>query len=382
MFDIGLFVNLLLHSFSFKKNSLRFPTFRRVICVLTVLPFFLILIIINRMFMLLDWIIFPRFWKTNIEKSCFIIGVPRSATTYLLNILAKDKEQFTCFKLWEILFAPSIIQKYILLGFINVDRLIGRPLYHVSKMMDKLLLGKIARLHETGFAKPEEDEMLLMYVFGTLYLAFFFPEVKALDSHLFFDEEVADRKRKNYIIFYRRCVQRHAYVFNRSGKKFFLSKSPCFICKTATIGKVFPKARMLYMLRSPLKTIPSAISLNLNVYSIFSGRRTENPLAVQTSEAVMRWYRMAEDSLMKHWQERNMFVPFRRITKHPANTIKSIYQYLNIVPSVTMEELLDAEEINSAKYKSSHKYVPSPFPDEVINSRLSFIFDGSYYLDI
>src|SRR5215203_4788638 len=111
MFDFQLASNLTTRVFSLKKGSLRFPTPRRIFSAVFILPFFLVLIIVNRTFMALDWIIFPGFRNKQLGNTCFIIGVPRSATTYLLNILAKDTKHFTSFKLWEILFAPSIIQK-------------------------------------------------------------------------------------------------------------------------------------------------------------------------------------------------------------------------------------------------------------------------------
>ena len=125
-----------------------------------------------------------------ITNAVFITGVPRSATTYLYNSLAKDKRNFTYFKLWEILFAPSIIQKHIVSWILKVDRLIGRPLYRTSLLYDRIFLARIARLHETGLSKPEEDEMLLLYTFTSVYLAYFFPDLPALDPYMFFDEDI------------------------------------------------------------------------------------------------------------------------------------------------------------------------------------------------
>src|SRR6185295_17602712 len=122
MFDFWLCIRLAVQTFSPKKKSLRFPTFRRIICAVFILPFFLILITWNRIFMFLDWIFFPGFRKMKLKKSAFIVGLPRSATTHTLTLLSSDKDHFTCFKLWEIIFAPSIIQKYFWLGIIKADK--------------------------------------------------------------------------------------------------------------------------------------------------------------------------------------------------------------------------------------------------------------------
>jgi omega-hydroxy-beta-dihydromenaquinone-9 sulfotransferase len=383
MFDVFLAVHLTAHTFSMKKGSLRFPTARRVFSALFILPFFFVLILINKIFMLLDWVLFPGFMKMKLRKSSFIIGVPRSATTYLFNILAKDGEHFTCFKFWELLFAPSVIQKYILSGILRLDRWVGRPLYRLSLLMDRIFLRKIALLHETSLSRPEEDEMLFVYAFASMYLAFFFPDVPALNPHLFFDEDLSPVKRRKLMLFYKRCVQRHVYVFDRKEEKRFLSKNPSFISKTVTLAETFPEATLVYMLRSPYQTIPSTISLNLNVYSIFSGQKNENPLSDKTTEAIIRWYTMADDSIAKHWGHRNIVIPFKRITRHPEKTIKTIYEFLELMPGEAMNLVLQAEQENSNNYKSGHLYNSEPGRfEEEISLRLDFIFNGKYSNEI
>ena len=379
MFDVLLAINLTAHTFSLKKGSLRFPTVRRIFSVLFILPFFVVLIIVNRFCMLLDRIFFPGFRKIKLEKTGFITGVARSATTYLFDILGKDNQHFTSFKLWEILLAPSIIQKYILLAIIKVDRLAGKPLYRFSLFIDRILLGKIASLHAISFSKPEEDETLLIFAFASIYLSYFFPDVRALDPYLFFDEDLSPKKRKRIMLFYKRCVQRHVYVFDRKEEKYFLSKNPAFVSKTVTIAETFPGAMLIYMLRSPLKTIPSTISLNANVYAVFSGKKRENPLSVKTTEAIIRWYKMADDSIKKHWQNRNITVPFKKITGQPEGIIKEIYEFLKVIPGPAINQLLKTEQENSRNYKSEHKYNNKPgIPEEDVSLSLAFIINGKY----
>jgi hypothetical protein len=100
MFDFVLALKLTAQTFSLKKDSLRYPGGKRILSAFFILPSFFVLIIINRIFMLADWLLFPGFRKMKLKKAGFIIGVPRSATTYLFNILAQDTKHFTCFKLW------------------------------------------------------------------------------------------------------------------------------------------------------------------------------------------------------------------------------------------------------------------------------------------
>src|SRR5690606_37529268 len=99
--------------FSFNPKNMRFFNFKRVFAILIFLPLFLINLIGNRIFMMLDYLFFFKFTRLKIDKSVFIVAVPRSATTYLFHKLANQRDKTTAMKLWEIAYAPSIIQKYI-----------------------------------------------------------------------------------------------------------------------------------------------------------------------------------------------------------------------------------------------------------------------------
>ena len=181
------------------------------------------------------------------------------------------------------------------------------------------------------------------------------------------------------MLFYKRCVQRHCFVFNRNGQKYFLSKNPCFISKIASVGETFPQASLVYMLRSPFKTIPSTLSLNSNVYSLFSGIKYEIPLSEKTTRAIIRWYQMAERSIEKYWKHRFITVPFRKITSQPEQTVKGVYGFLRLSPTPKMNLLLQNEEENSRNYKSLHKYNATPgLMQEEISSGLQFIIHGKY----
>lgn len=372
-----MFFRLLMRTFSLRRNSLRFPVPRRLVAGILVLPVFLIQILLNRAFMFLDWIFFPHFTRVKIERPTFIIGVPRSATTYLLETMASDNRHFTCFKLWEILFAPSILQKYFWKGIIYVDRLIGRPLYRFSKVYDRVVLGTITKIHRTGMTHAEEDEMLLLYCFSSMYLTFFFPDVKATDELIFFDTTFPEKKRKRVMKFYRRCVQRHLFVFGKNGQKRFLSKNPCFISKIQSVANEFSDAQLLYMLRSPDRTIPSTISMNSNIYALLANGKQAHTMHDRTRDAVIRWYKHADLSLRSHWEGRHLVVHFRSITKEPEKTLTDIYAFLDLRPDAEMIQLMQKEQEKVATYSTEHKYnVKVGVDEELIRKELSELHVG------
>lgn len=372
MFDFRMLTHLGARAFSLNRNSLRYPTPRRVINVLITLPLFLMLIVINRFFMMVDHLLFPGFNNMTLNRCVFITGVPRSATTYAYHLLAGDTVNFTCFRMWELLFAPSITQKYLLAGVLAIDRRIGRPLYRLSLMWDRAFLTPIARLHDTGLSKPEEDEILLLHAFASVYLIFFFPGVPAIEPYLFFDDAVPVAKRNKIMLYYKRCVQRHVYFHDRDENKYFLSKNPSFVSKTSSLAKTFQNARLIYMLRSPEKTIPSTINLNRNIYAIFSGTGESEVLSSHTRDIVVQWYKMADRSIRDHWKDTSITIPFQKITRAPEDTLSALYTFLqlNLEAGIQRTKQADGKQISQQTY--------ARYNDAEMIRQLDFIFQGPF----
>jgi hypothetical protein len=69
--------------------------------------------------------LFPAFRRQQIRQPVFVLGVPRSGTTFLHRALAADAA-FTTTRTWELLFAPSLCQRYLIRGLIAVDSSWGR----------------------------------------------------------------------------------------------------------------------------------------------------------------------------------------------------------------------------------------------------------------
>ena len=62
-------------------------------------------------FVFIERIFFSWAMKPQNKLMVYIIGAPRSGTTRLHKLLAADKNQFTTMKMWELFFAPALIQK-------------------------------------------------------------------------------------------------------------------------------------------------------------------------------------------------------------------------------------------------------------------------------
>ena len=259
-------VSLLTQLFSFKRGSMRAIRLHRLVQVLWLLPLFLLLFIINNIALKIDWILFPRFKKQIIKNPIFIASLPRTGTTNLLHSLTTINSPFTAMSLWEIILAPSIIQKKIYRFFWFCSPFF---LKKVVKNFDKIIFRKLNNLHRISFFKKEEDEMIMMWGLASAYMSFFYPESYVMRDLFRFDMGDITEKRKHRIIkIYYRMVQRHLYALGEDTNKRFLSKNPSMSARIETISTFFPDAQIIVIERDPCNVFPSTEALQKLLFNI------------------------------------------------------------------------------------------------------------------
>ena len=308
---------------------------RRLIAVLIMGPFILLNLLVCRFFMALDYVLFFGFWRQVVTKPVFIIASPRTATTYLFHKIA-EQPKMTAIKLWEIAYAPSITQKYIIIGFLRFDSLFGSPARRLMLHVTGKMLKRYDQVHVMGLNLPEEDESILLFRMSTVYLNFFYPDTGYFDDYFLFDDKIADAKRRRIMKFYYRCVQRHNYVFNRKDDKTFVSKNPAFMSKVKSLHAFFPNAVFLNINRTPAKTIPSTINLMNTVYGFFSSKKPSAALNEKTKRIVIAWYKMAHHYLNEYFPGTTLQIDFRKLVKNEDETMNAIAKMVGLDPAVFM----------------------------------------------
>jgi hypothetical protein len=112
-------------------------------------------------------------------------------------MMAKDEEQFFCYKTWEIIF-PAIIQKKILSLIGRIDRSIGGIFGKLIQRIESRLFQDFNKMHRLGLFAPEEDDKLTIHIFSSLDLLWFFPFQELTHHFSRFDELVEPKDRKRY----------------------------------------------------------------------------------------------------------------------------------------------------------------------------------------
>lgn len=344
-------------AFCFDKQSLRYPSFRRIIFVLLGFPILLIHIGFCRCCLLLDELFFFRYKKMNTDNCLFIVGSPRSATTFLLELITKNKQQFTAFKLWELVFAPSIVQKYLCLGLAKIDRLLGQFFSKGWKRFEQNLFAKMKGVHDLALSKVEEDEFLFMYIFYSTYLIFIFPDLENQHDLAAIQTSQNQTRKQKSIRFYQQCVQRHLYVFNAKQARIFVSKNPCYVTKLPALLQTFPKAKYIYLRRQLEKSVPSTLSLNQHLYWFFCHHQAINLLRKQTIKMLLTWHQEQEATYQHNPVfAKSLLLPFPQLVKQPAKTMQQIYAWLTLSVSQDLLEEWAVVEEKSKEYRSGHRY--------------------------
>ena len=326
---------------------------QRLAVMLLFWPVFLGLMLINRLCLWLDTLLFPAFADLEIRQPLFVVGIPRSGTTFLHRLLAGDHQRFTTTALWELVFAPSILQRRLWLGFAALDRKLGAPCAAALLWLERKLLGGLDGVHSTGLRDPEEDYLALAPFLGCFLLILPCGDnslwhLARLDS----DARSIDKERLTRI--YRGLIQRHLYV--HGSHRTFLSKNPSFTPWLHSLAEEFPDARFIACIRTPHEAVPSQISSILIGARMFSGKPDLDWWRQGLTGMLTQYYQTLMDC-HQHWPAHSFrIVAMTDLAGSPMTTISSIYQTFTLPISDTYRDWLSGENEKAKQYRSGHHY--------------------------
>jgi len=326
--------------------------------VFVLLGFFPLLILIGCTHLagfLLDELFFRGYRTLAVRKPVFIVGVFRSGTTFLHRLLAQDTRRFTSMRLWEILFAPSVTQKRFWLAVGRLDRRLGRPLGKRIAAWEEKTFATLHTLHRLSLFEPEEDDPILLNIFSSFFQYFGFPFEDEPNPFVRFDTALDPGERARIMGFYKRCVQRHLYVFGP--EKQFLSKNPVFSPKVRSLRETFPDAKVICMVRSPLSVIPSTLSLFSLLYRFVNDPLEPHPMREATLAMIAHWYRYPLEQLDGWPRENHKVLAYNELVgDDPAAVVLSIYRRFGFAPGPGFRRILSLESGRARAYRSGHAY--------------------------
>lgn len=354
-FNFGLLFHLLFKAVSQSRNTHARITRKRAVILGALFPFLIFLGILHLIGFLLDGLLFPRYRDTEVRRPLFIVGVWRSGTTFLHRMLARDERNFTCMKLWEILLAPSVTQKKLCLLLGAVDQRLGSPIKRRILAWEERTFGTLHRLHKLSLFAAEEDDPILLNIFSSFFQYFGFPFEDERNRFVWFDTELSARDRARIMGFYRRCVQRHLYVFGKGRR--FLSKNPAFSPKVRSLDETFPDAQVVCTVRTPLEAVPSTFSLFSLLYAFGCSPLDPHPMREATLEMLAHWYRYPVQELETWPRDRHQILRYDTLVAGDVErTVLDLYRRFGLKAGTRYRRVLAEQARKARTYRSEHVY--------------------------
>lgn len=311
----------------------------------------------TRIGFLADDLVYPQYAGICVDAPVFIIGNPRSGTTFLHRLLAQDTDTFTTLRLWEILFAPSILQRQLVRRLSRLDRAIGSPLRHMVARLDRAAAEQ-NDVHNATLLSPEEDQYMLLHIWSTLAVWHFSGILEEAGPYTHFDRDVPKDEKQQIMAFYRRTIQKHLHADRLKGHpaRHYLAKNPSASAKVDTLLSAFPDARFIYLVRTPLEMIPSMISCLDLTWRILGSPAHPHAARDYVLQMAKHWYTHPLDRLAQEPQTRYAIVAFDDLTRQADRTVRSIYARLGLALNDAFADRLSREAEKARTYQSHHHY--------------------------
>lgn len=353
--------------------SKRYFSLRHTVLVILFLPPFFILRVFVWGMRKLDYLFFFEFTRQEIKKPLYIIGNPRSGTTFSHRLLALD-DQFCYLKLYHTVFPSVTCYKiFALLG--RLDNWAGSPGKRLLHIISTRGFKGWETIHATGPEKAESDEMYFMYAMLSPLLGLLFPFFKEMDTATLVDL-MPHRSREKLMIYYRSCLQRHLYA--EGPDKILLQKVALIAGRIRTIYELMPDIRVVHLVRHPYRSIPSLVSMFDATWKTLAPEACRNGRAYTELAAMICDYYEHLHEFEKDLPPENLLkIRYEDLLADPYGAVAEIYEKFDLELGPAYDQILQKEVEKARNYQSRHNYSLENFglSEKIIQKRLKAVFD-------
>jgi len=326
-----------------------------------------------------DNLIVPSYEQQQIQRPVFILGNPRSGTTFLHRLLL-NTGQLAAFELWEMLF-PSITARRVVGPFVDRFAPLSPARYHSSDA------------HETGLREVETDDAMALFRFmdggflWTYFLAWDDTWGSELARRCFDLDNESSREIEKHFRYMEGCWRRNLHV---KGVERIAVKASSYTLRVRTLLRRYPDCKLLYVVRDPVETIPSGMSMVTAVlersYDMFNATRDEDRRRFlenlyQASCHLFRYF----NEVWKAGEipEANlMIVRYPELMMDLEGVMGRVMEFLELEPAPEFARVVADQAGRQRSWKSPHGYSLEKFglTAERIRADLGFVVED-YGLD-
>ncbi len=298
----------------------------------------------------IDYLFFSGYKKKKLHKPVFLIGHPRSGTTFLHKFILKNTNEFKGMLLWEMIF-PSIFTR----------SLIKPVLPFLVKKFPKDLYDP--KIHKTGFLEPETDDIAMFFRnFEGMFCWLYFSAWKSYNNSVELENDLIKESDTTKVIKYIINLHKKNIYKSKYNKRIF-SKSFSLIMDISGVLKKNEDAKVVVLLRDPIEVIPSSISLAINVQKNINDfdqldeekKKTYYQNLYQASLVFFKYLdkQLSEDESLNN---NILIVTHKQLKANFKETILNICDYCEIEKTTDLVQSIKKQAEKQPDFKGKHQY--------------------------
>lgn len=321
----------------------------------------------------IDNIFFRKYKKIKLTKPVFLIGHPRSGTTFLHRFLLDFKLEYRGMYLWEMLI-PSLFLRKVFKPIINfIDKKSKKKLYD-------------SKIHTTGLFKAETDDVALFFKsFEGLFFWLYFGAFKNYENNKILENELISVSNIKKTLVNLKTLHSKNLSSNIRKEETMFSKSFSLILNIEQLIDNFPSSKIILLIRDPLEVIPSSMSLTKNILqNLYNFDKLDKKIKSNyynnLYSASIIFYRSLHNIIQKSesLKENILLIQHKNLKTDFSNEFKKIINFLEISLTDKMKNKIISQEEKQKTFKSQHKYSLDEFGlnEQKIKKDLNFIYEN------
>lgn len=262
---------------------------------------------------------YPEITEERITDPVFIVGLPRTGTTMLHRVLARDSRFYTPLW-WEVRFpAPFSDQSSA------EDPRIAAARAEVKMMIEAM--PELLTMHPLDAELPDEEVVLMEHSFLSAMYAY--ANVPAYTAWLGQqDQTPAYAYLKRQLQFLQWQKRKRGEVAQR-----WILKAPHHTHAMDVLFKVFPDAKIIQTHRDPIETIPSMSSFAYTIWRVYSDEADPREAASLWSAKFSKGLQDAIHVRDSVPADRFLDVWYLDAVARPMEVVERIYPFLGLAPT-------------------------------------------------
>ncbi len=287
----------------------------------------------------------PEILQQRIKSPLIILGLPRTGSSFLFNLLAQDPAHRYLTN-WEVVVSP--VPPPGDYTFQNDPR---RKSGHRLMHLQNHLAPALKQMHTFCLDGPEECTPLLMQNFST-----------SVFSNLFnipaYSKWVTSAPLAETYQHHKRILQTLQWKYS---KQRWLLKSPQHMAALEELLEVYPDACLIQTHRDPVKAVSSYASLSATFRGIAARRVDYEQLGRQTIEMLSHSHKRFLEQRRRIVPDRIMDIAYNELVHNPAGTLRRIYQHFEIPWPADSQERVQSYLGRDKRPSRRHRYEPEDF---------------------